>query len=134
MGSALSHSALRHYRQAGTATVSVSASPHKLIEMLYSGALDRLAAARGCLQRGDVPGRLGNISDALAIVEHLRLTLDFNAGGEIAQNLARLYDYMQHRLTLANADSDTSGLDEVANLLRTLKSAWEMLPQVPSRH
>lgn len=134
MGSALSHSALRSYRQVGTATVSVSASPHKLVEMLYGGALDHLAAAKGCLQRGETGARLAHVSRCLAIVEHLRLTLDLAAGGEVAGNLARLYDYMQHRLTLANAESDTRFLDEVSDLLRTLKSAWESMPQGQSRH
>ena len=129
MGSALSHSALRHYHQANSAVVSDSASPHRLVDMLYARALDHLAAARGCLQRGDISLRLGHVSSTLAILEHLRLTLDFNAGGDIAHNLARLYDYMRHRLTRANADSDAGGVDEVAALVRTLKSAWEALPQ-----
>lgn len=126
--------ALRQYRETGNANASAGAHPVQLIEMLYGGALDHLAAARGSLQRGELGPRLRHIAETLAIIEHLRLTLDFQRGGDIAQNLAGLYDYMRQRLTLANAQADARPLEEVVDLLKTLHAGWQQLPQNAVRH
>lgn len=126
--------ALRQYRETGTATAAAGVHPMQLIEMLYGGAIDHLAAARGSLQRGELAPRLRHIQETLAILEHLRLTLDFQRGGEIAQNLAGLYDYMRQRLALANASADARPLEEVMDLLKTLHAGWQQLPQSAVRH
>ncbi len=117
--------AVRQYQNASAVGAAADASPHKLIEMLYAGALERLAAASGALQRGDVAAKARLIGSAVAITEHLRLSLDREAGGAIASNLDALYEYMTHRLLKANADNDAKALDEVMRLLRELKTTWE---------
>jgi len=75
------------------------------------------------------PAKKGeNISVAISILDGLRISLDKSAGGEIAQNLDDLYDYMGRVLLKANLKNDPSLLDEVAGLLNEIKSAWDAIP------
>ena len=118
--------ALRQYQN--TAVIDAASAdipPQQLIAMLLGGALERLNAARGCILGGDTLRKAPLIASASAIIEHLRLCLDHQAGGEIAQNLDALYDYMGRRLLRANLDNDADGIEEVLGLLRTIKSAWD---------
>jgi flagellar secretion chaperone FliS len=126
------NSALSHYRQNTIAGAAVESDPRKLIEMLLGGAIDRLAHARGSMMRADVAAKHHYISSTISIIEHLRMILDLPAGGEIAHNLMRLYDYMLRRLAAANAGDDPGTLDEVAGLLREIKSAWDEMPLTAS--
>lgn len=121
----MSHAALQQYRSTSNYGGAIEASPHKLVEMLYAGAIERLATARGAVLRGEVAVKLRMLGSALAIVEHLRLSLDREAGGVIARNLDELYDYMGRRLLQANVRDDAEAIDEVLALLRQLKSAWD---------
>lgn len=117
--------ALRQYNSVGTATQVSDASPHKLISMLMDGHISRLAQARGALERGQ-PGLKGEmITKAICILGGLRGSLNMEAGGDVAVNLDRLYEYMGARLVEANAKDDTLILEEVSGLMRTLKSGWE---------
>ncbi len=123
---ALQSGALRQYQN--TAVIDAASAdipPQQLIAMLLSGALERLNTARGCILGGDLVRKAPLIASASGIIEHLRLCLDHQAGGEIARNLDALYDYMGRRLLRANLDNDAAGIDEVAGLLRTLKAAWD---------
>lgn len=122
------NSALNHYRQNTIASAAVETDPRKLIEMLMSGAIDRLAHARGSMMRSDVRGKHHNLGSAIAIIEHLQLVLDFNAGGEIAKNLQKLYDYMLRRLAVASTQDDPDSVDEVISLLRDIKGGWDAMP------
>ena len=63
----------------------------------------------------------------MIIDEGLKASLDKSAGGELAQNLSSLYDYMSQRLLIANLKNDVAALDEVSNLLTELKGAWEAI-------
>ena len=126
-----SHAALRQYQNYDTAGAAYEADPHKLIGMLLSGVVDRLASAKGYILRGERAPKLQAISSAVAIIEHLRLRLDMNAGGEIARNLASLYDYAVKRLLKANAGDDPTLVEEVIGIMRELKVGWEAMPQAP---
>lgn len=119
--------ALSQYRGTDVHASVHTATPQQLVLMLLSAAMDRLAAARGCLMRGELSGRLAGISAAMAIIEHLRMSLDPVAGGEISLNLDALYDYMLRRLCQANAGSDGQALEEVMDVLRPIRDAWEQL-------
>lgn len=116
--------ALDQYRQASVYGGAEEASPHKLVEMLYGGVLERLATARGAIVSRDISAKLRALSSALAIVEHLRLSLDPQAGGEVARNLDALYDYMGRRLLQANVHDDVAIVDELLELTRGLKDTW----------
>ncbi len=117
---------LRSYQQARSAEV-FTASPHKLIEICLAGALERVAIAKGAIQRGDLGEKARRIAAAVAIVEHLRLSLDAKAGGELAHNLDRLYEYVIRRLTQANGANEVEALDEVTALLGQIKAGWDGL-------
>jgi len=121
--------ALNQYRNAGPFAEVSEADPHRLIQLLFEGALDRIAIARGAMRQGDVAVKGDRISRAIAIIDGLRAHLDMERGGEIAANLRSLYEYMERRLAEANLRDDVQILDEVANLLREVKSGWDAIPQ-----
>lgn len=121
-------SALNQYRNMGLHSNVMEASPHRLIQMLMEGALERLATAKGCITRGDIAEKGSLISGAISIIGGLQASLDMDAGGEIAANLDALYEYMNGRLLKANASNDVELLDEVARLLLEIKSGWDAIP------
>ncbi|KAA6133091.1 flagellar export chaperone FliS [Cupriavidus cauae] len=120
--------AINAYARVGVQTGAMSASPHKLIAMLYDGARSAIARAKFHLDSGDVQARGQAISKAIDIVDNgLRAVLDHGTGGEIAANLEALYDYMTRRLLLANVRSDVTLLNEVDALLDNLATAWAQI-------
>ncbi len=121
--------ALNSYTQVAVHSGVGAASPHRLIEMLLQAALDKIAAARGYMAQGIIDKKAQHIISAVAIVEGLRVSLDMEKGGEIAENLFSLYDYMERRLTEANASNDIAILDEMINLIKPIKEAWDSIPQ-----
>lgn len=125
----MSYAALSQYRNTSVYGEAEQASPHKLIDMLYGGALDRLATARGAIARGDGPAKIRALTSALEIVQHLKFSLDPAQGGAVAHNLGALYDYIGTRLLHANLNSDAAAIDETIDLVRRLKSAWDAMPQ-----
>ena len=98
--------ALKQYQQVSTQSGVAYASPHRLIQMLMEGAFERIATAKGCIQRHDIPGKGEQIGKAIDIIGGLRDALNMEAGGELAANLDDLYDFMQRRLLEANLHSD----------------------------
>ena len=123
--------ALRQYQQVNAHSGAAYASPHRLIQMLMEGALERIAVAKGCIQRQDTVAKGEQISRAIAIIGGLREGLNHEAGGQLAANLDALYDYLQRRLLEANLHSDLLILDEVADLLRPIKEAWDEIGKAP---
>lgn len=120
-------SALQQYAKIGIQSGVEQASPHRLVQMLMEGAAARIAAATGHLQRGAIAEKGQSISLAISIIEGLRSSLDREKGGEVADNLDRLYDYMSRRLLEANMKNDKTMLDEVQNLLQQIKGGWDAL-------
>lgn len=119
------------YAKLDMETGVASATPQMLIVMLYDGALKAIASARVELSRKDYAAKGRQLSKAIGIIdEGLKPSLDLEAGGEIAANLAALYEYMTRQLMLANLHNDAIKLDEIAGLLRELKGAWESLVNV----
>jgi flagellar protein FliS len=127
----VSQHALSQYQQVNTAALIESASPHKLIQMLMQGCLQRLAEAKGALQRKDVPAKGLAISKAIDIIGGLKSSLNKEvAGTALPQQLDSLYEYMQQRLLEANIKNDSAMLDEVAGLMRTVKEGWDGIEPV----
>ena len=111
--------------QSAAAHGGVAASdPHRLIVMLLDGALERIATARGCMQRNETAEKTRLLNRAVSIVGELRNSLDLRNGGQIAANLAELYDYMCRRLLRAQTDNKVEMLDEVSSLLHEIRAAW----------
>jgi flagellar protein FliS len=117
--------ALRQYQKVGAQAQTSEASPHRLVQMLMEGGLDRIAQAKGALERNDIPGKGVLISKAIGIVGGLREGLDLENSAETLGDLDSLYTYMMKRLAEANIKSDPKILDEVADLLRTVKDGWD---------
>ncbi len=117
-------SALSQYKSVGVASGVENATPHRLVLMLLDGALDKIASAKGHMQRNEIAEKGRYVSWAITIVSGLQSSLDMEGGGEISRNLDDLYDYMVRRLAEANINNDVEILDEVMGLLLEIKSAW----------
>jgi len=118
---------LDQYNRNAVRTGVDSASPHRLIQMLLEGALDKIAVAKGYMERGDIQPKGAQIGAAISILEGLKASLDKEKGGEIAQNLEDLYIYMERRLFEAHVGNDPGLLDEVSDLLKQIKEAWDAI-------
>lgn len=117
------------YKRNGVQGAIESATPHRLIQMLMEGALAKITAAKGFMERGNVAKKGEHISWAISIIDGLRLSLDKSVGGDIAQNLDDLYDYMNRRLVEANLQNKAAYLDEVIGLLTDIKTGWDAISQ-----
>ncbi len=116
------------YQNTGNYSSTMYANPHALITQMFDGALQRLAQAKGAVTRGDVKQKGETISKAILIIGSLEGCLDHEQGGELSQNLASLYEYMNLTLAQANIRNDIAKLDEVSSLLTEIKSAWLQIP------
>ena len=113
------------YARIGVETGVSAADPHKLILMLFDGAIMAATAAGVAMDNKQIPVKGEQISKTIEIIINgLKISLDLNAGGELAERLAALYDYMSERLLYANLHNSQPALDEVAKLLGTLRDAW----------
>lgn len=127
------HAALKQYRSVNTQSGIESADPHRLVLMLMDGALEKISTAKGHMLRNATSEKGAQISWAIAIIDGLRAALDHDRGGEIAQNLEDLYDYMGRRLLQANVENSTEMLDEVSALMAEIKDAWGAIPEEAKR-
>lgn len=120
--------ASRAYNSIGAQTQVTGASPHRLIQLLMEGALDRLATAKGQIQRSETVNKASTIGKVISIIDGLRVSLDHDVDTEMSENLENLYDYMNRRLLISNINNDVFALDEVISLLKELKEAWDAIP------
>ena len=127
-------SAVKAYSNIAIESKAHSSDPHKLILMLYQGALLSIASAKNQMLRKEVSAKGKSISQAISIInDGLKASLDLNVGGELAVNLSDLYSYMIQRLLVANMKNDPTILDEVSGLLLELRGAWETIRQAEPR-
>jgi flagellar protein FliS len=130
------HNPKAAYAKAGIETGVETADPHKLILMLFEGAMLAVASASLHMKRNggaeDVARKGEAISKAINIITNgLKASLDQTAGGELAAKLGALYDYMSARLLHANLNNQPAILDEISHLLAELKGAWEQIGNKP---
>jgi flagellar secretion chaperone FliS len=124
----LSASAARAYADVGLETGVTAANPHRLIVMLYDGAIEAIGDARTHIANGAQALKGAAISRAIGIIEQgLRTSLDLDRGASIAHQLDELYDYMARRLLVGSLRNDAAALAEVAALLTDLRSAWHTI-------
>lgn len=122
------------YHQVHVETSASAADPHKLIDMLLEGAMDAIAKAAGAMERGDIAAKGTHLGKASRIIEEgLRASLDKTSGGQVAQDLDTLYQYVVRQLTRANLRNDLAILSECTQLLRPVREAWQAIrPSVGS--
>lgn len=114
------------YARIGVETGVGAADPHKLILMLFDGAIMAATAAGAAMDQRQIALKGEKISKAIEIITNgLKVSLDLNAGGELADRLYALYDYMADRLLYANIHNNRAALDEVIELLDGLRAAWQ---------
>ena len=122
--------ALRQYQNVTAQAQTSEASPHRLVQMLMQGVLDRLAQAKGAIARKDVPGKGLAITRAVALIGGLREGLDMTNSAKELARVDALYTYMMTRLTEANIKTDLKIIDEVAGLMITVKEGWDAIAPV----
>jgi len=105
------------------------ASPHRIIQMMFAGALERLAQSRYAIERKDLQNKSLYIGKAIGLINGLNNSLNMDAGGEIANNLSDLYGFMLVKITEANINNDVKAIDDVSAVLRTIKEGWDAIPQ-----
>lgn len=106
-----------------------TADPHKITLMLMQGALEKMAMAKGSIERKEYESKALHLSKATSILVNLRDTIDLELKSEVGENLYALYDYMVRRLTDANIQNSLKIMDEVINLMLPIKNAWAEIPE-----
>ena len=122
-----SYQAAQSYSSVKVQSNVLDASPHRLIQMLFEGALERITQAKGAMLQGQTARKGELIVKAVNIVAGLQGSLNDKEGGELAANLDALYDYIIRRLSRANFDNNPDILDECSRLLGELKSGWDAI-------
>lgn len=105
-------------------TSVITSDQGKLILMCYEGAIDNLKIAKLKYKEEDYAGKLKALKKAMNFIDELLCSLNFEKGGAIARNLSALYEYINRRILLADANRDPAGFDEVIGILTDLSSAW----------
>lgn len=120
-----SRHAISAYQKVGIDAAVEVADPYRLILLLFAGAQAAVGNARAAMQQNNVAARGEAVSKAIDIIGNgLKVSLDLEQGGELAERLNALYDYLVLRLLRANLDNDLCALEEVATLLEEVHSAW----------
>ena len=119
---------LRAYQKTTVnAEISV-ADPYYVTKLLYQGLFERLAQAKGAIERGDLALKAKKLSTATAILENLRSTLDFSQSKTIAQGLYDIYSYMIDQVAVASLNLMTQPIDNAIRALMPIKKAWDSIP------
>lgn len=119
---------IKAYKSVGIKDDLAVADPHRVIQLLMQGALENMAKSKGCIERKDYAGKSQAISKTMAIIGALQSSLDMDAGGDISNNLFDLYDFMNNQLVIASREQNMVKIQEVMDLLLTIKSAWDQIP------
>lgn len=117
----MSNNPYQQYKQ----TQYETASQEQLLIMLYNGAIKFSQQAKQALEEENVEESNEKLKRVQAIINELMVTLDMEQGGEIADNLYSLYEYMNRRLIQANIRNDPELVQEVLEMLKDLKDGWE---------
>jgi flagellar protein FliS len=125
--------AIESYGQVKVSTGVSKSNNVELIQMLFDGLIESLATARGHIQHNNISEKSKAISRASRIVLGLQGALDFDKGGDLANNLNELYNYITRRLLHVNARNDLAALDEIHGLMTEIRSAWETVPALIPR-
>ena len=117
----------QQYAQRYAAAQVTVVDRERLLLLVFEGGVKFLRLTREALAAGDLHGFGANLGRAQAIISELRATLDFAAGGEIAANLARLYEFMLFHLTEANAQQSVAHVDQVLVVFATIADAYRTI-------
>ena len=119
---------LQAYKKVSVDSQLTAASPHKIVQMLMAGAIERLIQGKAAMQAGNIPVKGERLGKALDIIISLRSCLSMDDGGDIAKNLDQLYEFMITQISAANHKNDPQPIDDVIDIIREIKSAWDQIP------
>lgn len=119
---------LQAYKKVSVDSQLSSASPHKVVQMLMSGAIERLIQGKAAMIQGNLSVKGERLGKALDIIISLRSCLSMDDGGDIARNLDQLYEFMIGQITVANQENKPEPIDDVIEIIREIKSAWDQIP------
>lgn len=129
MNMALRNKFVQQYADNYVSTAVTEATPHKLVGMLYDGALKNLKLAKVFVEQNQLEKKSRHINKALSIINSLKSGVDLEVGGEIAGNLFDLYDYCYRRTFEASTKNNVDMISEVIDLISGLNESWNMMPE-----
>jgi flagellar secretion chaperone FliS len=122
------------YQSVAVQTAVGSADPHRMTLLLYDGAIEAVRLAQAHMGTRRVAAKCEAIGKAVLIVEEgLKACVDRKVGGQLAERLVALYDYITMRLLQANLRNDRKALEEAGGLLADLRSAWAQIAPTASQ-
>ena len=119
--------AAKEYRRLEIRHEIQDASPHRLVQMMMERVLTKVAIAKRHLECGSIAEKGLQISDAISIISGLQVSLNHEPHPGLTGDFDSLYNYMSRRLVQANLNNDVNALDEVADLMREIKTAWDVV-------
>ena len=120
---------LKAYKRTSLEAELSVASPHRVIQMLFNGLLERLSQAKGAIERKDYAYKADRSTKAMGILDGLQGALDRKENPELGDKMYALYDYMKSLLGQASVSLEEGPIDEVVNLLTPIKTAWDNIPE-----
>ena len=120
--------ALAQYGQVKNDAQTMYASPHQLVLMLFDGAVEAMSMTMGAIQHKNIELRGKQSTRAISIINGLRDCLDMETGGELADNLYSLYQYMAQELFRAAFKNDVETIENVQATLKDIRGSWEKIP------
>ena len=120
--------ALSQYGKIKDETQTMYASPHQLMLMLFDGAIEAMSFTIGAIQKENYELRSKQNTRSITIINGMRECLDMKAGGELADNLYSLYQYMAQELFRANFKNDTETIKNIQTMLIDVRGSWEKIP------
>lgn len=120
---------LKAYKRTSLEAELSVATPHRVIQMLFNGLLERLSQAKGAIERKDYEYKADRITKALGIIDGLQGALERKENPELSDKMYALYDYMKVQLNQASSTLDAGPIDEVMKLLMPIKQAWDNIPE-----
>jgi flagellar protein FliS len=120
--------AMESYGAGNTATQAVVANKVELIQMLFDGLIESLMSAKGHIEHNAIVEKGKSLARANRILFGLQGALDFEKGGDLANNLNELYSYVTRRLLHINLHNDLQALAEVHGLMNEIRQAWRDVP------
>lgn len=119
---------LQAYKKVSVDSQLSAASPHKVIQMLMAGAIESLVQGKAAMQQGNIAVKGERLGKALDIIISLRGCLSMDDGGDVASNLDQLYEFMIAQVSMANIENNPQAIDDVIDIIREIKSAWDQIP------
>jgi flagellar protein FliS len=120
---------LKAYKKVNIDSSIAAANPHQIIVMMFDGALESIALAKGAIERNELAIKSQMMTKAVNILTALQNSLDKEAQPEISENFDFLYQYCINKLNDVNITLDIAGIEEVNGYLKPLRDAWKEMPE-----